>query len=161
MPIPPIRGLQSPTRALSALVFLFAAVSPLALAAYISQKPVHLQCDALTTPMGLDTPQPQLSWQLQDERFAAKQTAYQLEVAATSALLLTGKPDIWDSGRIASDKSVDVAYAGPALKPEQRYYWRVKVWDKDGKAYPASDVTWWETGLMDPSAWRGKWIGYE
>ncbi len=161
MPIPPIRGLQSPTRALSALVFLFAAVSPLALAAYISQKPVHLQCDALTTPMGLDTPQPQLSWQLQDERFAAKQTAYQLEVAATSALLLTGKPDIWDSGRITSDKSVDVPYTGPALKPEQRYYWRVKVWDKDGKAYPASDVTWWETGLMDPSAWRGKWIGYE
>jgi len=161
MPIPRIRGLQSPARALSAFVHLLAALSPVALAAYTSQKPVHLQCDALTTPIGLDTPQPQLSWQLQDDRFAARQTAYQLQVATASALLSSGKPDIWDSGRVASDKSVGVAYAGPALKPEQRYYWRVKVWDKDGNAYPASDVTWWETGLMDPSAWRGKWIGFE
>ncbi len=154
------RGLQSPARALSAFVFLF-VISSLAGAAYIPQKPVHLQCDALSTPIGLDTPQPQLSWQLQDDRFAAKQTAYQLEVATAPARLLSGKPDIWDSGRVASGKSVGVTYAGPALKPEQRYYWRVKVWDKDGNAYPVSDVTWWETGLMDPSAWRGKWIGFE
>ncbi len=109
----------------------------------------------------MDTPQPQLSWQLQDDRFAARQTAYQLQVATKSELLLGGKADVWDSGRVSSDKSVGVAYAGPALKPEQRYYWRVKVWDKDGNPYPASDVTWWETGLMQPAEWRGQWISFE
>ena len=131
-----------------------------ALAATTAQKPINLKCDSLTTPIGLDTPQPQLSWQLQDDRSGAKQTAYQLQVATQSALLAAGKSDIWDSGRIASDQSVGVVYRGPALKPEQRYYWRVKVWDKDGEPYPASDVTWWETGLMG-GQWRGKWIGFE
>ncbi|MBV8115281.1 MAG: family 78 glycoside hydrolase catalytic domain, partial [Silvibacterium sp.] len=125
------------------------------------EKPINLKCDALTTPIGLDTPQPQLSWQLQDDRFGAKQTAYQIEVATTSDLLLTDKADVWDSGRVTSDKSIGVAYAGPSLKAEQRYFWRVKVWDKDGNPYPASDVTWWETGLMQPAEWRARWIGFE
>jgi alpha-L-rhamnosidase len=130
-------------------------------AAAAAQKPVNLKCDALTTPIGLDTPQPQLSWQLQDDRFGAKQTAYQVQVATKSDLLLIGNADVWDSGHVSSDKSVGVAYAGPALKPEQRYYWRVKVWDKDGNPYSTSDVTWWETGLMQPAEWRGRWIGFE
>ncbi len=148
-------------RGISACALVCTALSTLANAASVSQKPVNLKCDALTTPMGLDTTQPQLSWQLQDERFAAKQTAYELQVATQSGLLIAGKPDVWDSGRVASDKSVGVIYMGPALKPEQRYYWRVKAWDKDGNAYPASDVTWWETGLMNAAEWRGKWIGFE
>jgi alpha-L-rhamnosidase len=42
-----------------------------------------------------------------------------------------------------------------------RYYWRVEAWGKDGKAYPSSDPSWFETGLMDPSNWHGKWIGHE
>ena len=41
-----------------------------------------------------------------------------------------------------------------------RYYWRVEVWDKDGKPYPASDVSWWETGLLK-EPWKAQWIGYE
>ncbi len=131
---------------LSACALIFAAVSSPSNAAAVSRKPGNLKCDALSTPMGLDTPQPQLSWQLQDDRDAAKQTAYELQVATQSALLAAGKPDVWDSGRVASDKSVGVAYAGPELKPEQRYYWRVKVWDKDGISYPVSDVTWWRPG---------------
>jgi len=125
------------------------------------QKPADLKCDDLATPIGLDTPQPQLSWQLRDGRFGARQTAYEIEVATKPDLLTSDKADVWDSGRVASDKSVGVEYAGPSLKPEQRYYWRVKIWDKDGKAYPASNVTWWETGLMQAGEWRGKWIGFE
>src|SRR5579862_9330327 len=143
-----------------AATIMILAAPAVALAATV-QKPINLQCDALTTPIGLDTPQPQLSWQLQDDRFGAKQTAYRLQVATTSESLLNGKPDVWDSGRVASDQSVGVTYSGPALKPEQRYYWRVAAWDKNGNPYPASDVTWWETGLMQPGEWHAQWIGYE
>jgi alpha-L-rhamnosidase len=152
---------SKPALVLFACALIFGAVSSLANAAVVSRKPGNLKCDALSTPMGLDTPQPQLSWQLEDDRDAAKQTAYELQVATQPALLVAGRPDVWDSGRVASDKSVGVAYAGPELKPEQRYYWRVKVWDKDGIAYPTSDVTWWETGLLKAAEWRGKWIGFE
>jgi alpha-L-rhamnosidase len=52
-----------------------------------------------------------------------------------------------------------VAYGGPALSPETRYYWKVQVWDKDGRPYEDSASSWWETGLQ--GKWQAKWIGYE
>ena len=121
-------------------------------------KPAHLACDALEHPMGVDSGQPLLSWKLQDDRFAAKQTAYRIAVASKATLL--NKPDVWDSGRVESARSFAVAYGGPSLKPETRYYWQVEIWDKDGKPYPMSDATWWETGLLKES-WKAQWIGYE
>ena len=123
-------------------------------------KPTGLRCESLTNPLGVDAPKPILSWRLHDGRSGAKQTAYELTVFSKSPTAVS-KADVWDSGRIQSDKSVDVPYAGPALSPEKRYYWRVQVWDKDGKAYPASDVNWWETGLFSQSNWDAQWIGYE
>jgi alpha-L-rhamnosidase len=111
--------------------------------------------------MGIDTPKPVLSWQLQDARYGAKQTAYEIEVFNRAPAAGDAKADVWDSGKVMSDVSAGVAYGGPELMPEHRYFWRVKVWDKDGKPYPASSVTWWETGLLEQSNWRAKWIGYE
>ncbi|PYU79656.1 MAG: rhamnosidase, partial [Acidobacteria bacterium] len=122
---------------------------------------MQLKCDALVNPLGIDSKEPMLSWQLRDDRFEARQTAYEIQVASNPALLGAGKPDVWDSGRVESDQSAGVSYAGPALIAEKRYFWRVKVWDKDGKPYPASDASWWETGLLDAREWRGKWIGRE
>lgn len=126
-----------------------------------SGKPEKLECESLTTPLGVDTKQPEFSWQLRDTRSGAKQTAYQIEVASTAELVAAGKADVWDSGKVQSDKSIGVAYAGRELKPSTRYFWRVKAWDQGGNAYPASDATWWETGLMDQAAWKASWIGYE
>lgn len=120
-----------------------------------------LECDSLVKPLGDDTKTPLLSWKLDDRRIGAKQTAYRIFVASTLKLVAGDHPDIWDSGRVVSDRTVDVAYGGPQLKPEKRYYWRVQSWDMQGKAYPASDASWWETGLLDQSNWTGKWIGYE
>jgi alpha-L-rhamnosidase len=123
-------------------------------------KPTHLTCDSLVQPLGIDSGQPLFSWQLADAGFAARQTAYRIEVASKPAMLTGGKPDVWDSGRISSDKSFGVVYGGPELAASTRYYWRVEVWDKDGKPYPASDASWWETGLLKES-WKAQWIGYE
>ncbi len=124
-------------------------------------KPTALECDSLVTPLGDDTKTPLLSWKLQDGRTGAKQTAYRILVASTPKLLAGDHPDIWDSGRVESDHTVDVAYGGPQLLPETRYYWRVQAWDMNGKAYPASTESWWETGLLDQANWVAKWIGYE
>ena len=49
----------------------------------------------------------------------------------------------------------------PAVAASTRYFWRVKVWDTAGKAYPESEMRWWETGLLTQDAWRAGWIGYE
>jgi alpha-L-rhamnosidase len=122
--------------------------------------PTHLRCESLDTPLGIDTPQPHFSWQLDDARRGARQTAYRIEVFSQPATAGGTKADVWDSGRIASEQSVAVPYQGPALEAERRYYWRVTVWDKDGVAYPQSAITWWETGLMT-NGWTAKWIGFE
>jgi alpha-L-rhamnosidase len=131
-----------------------------AAAALSSGKPAHLTCDSLDNPLGIDSSQPMLSWELQDSGFGARQTAYRIEVATKPALLAGGKPNVWDSGRVSSDKSFGLEYGGPELAASKRYYWRVQVWDKDGKPYPASDVSWWETGLLK-EGWKGQWIGFE
>ena len=122
--------------------------------------PIALQVDNLVSPLGLDDGAPRFAWQLDDARPAARQTAYEIEVA-TRKELLGGKPDVWDSGKIASGQSVGVAYAGAPLAPTTRYFWRVLVWDKDGKRYSPSAAAWWETGLMGKAAWKAKWIGYQ
>jgi alpha-L-rhamnosidase len=125
----------------------------------VPAKPAELECESLVRPMGVDTERPNLSWKLHDPRVGAKQTAYRILVATRLLLLDSGKADVWESGRVNSDRSVGVAYGGPALQPETRYYWKVEVWDKDGKPYEDSETSWWETGLHDD--WKATWIGYE
>ena len=126
-----------------------------------ANKPVMLECESLITPLGMDAKRPILSWKLQDTSPGARQTAYEIQVASNSTLLATGKADIWDSNRVASDDSIGAVYGGPALTPSKRYFWRVLVWGRDGKAYAPSDASWWETGLLQQENWKAKWIGYE
>ena len=123
--------------------------------------PAELRVNSLSAPLGIDDPAPRLSWQLRDPADGAKQTAYQIEVATSAALLVQGKANVWDSGRIASGASAGIRYEGPALKPSTRYYWRVKAWNTAGKPYAASETASWETGLMGQANWTAQWIGYE
>jgi alpha-L-rhamnosidase len=129
-------------------------------AAAQASSPAALHVDEMTTPLGIDDVQPRFSWQLRDSRQGARQTAYQLLVASQPELLAVGKADVWDSGRVASNQSVGVPYAGSALVPSTRYYWKVLVWDQEGKPAPESPVSWWESGLLK-QPWRAQWIGYE
>jgi len=123
--------------------------------------PVHLQVDNLEKPLGIDDATPRFSWQLHDSARGAKQAAYRVTVATRPELLEGGRADVWDSGKVDSGQSLNVKYAGPAVKASGRYFWRVEVWGRDGKAYPASGVEWWETALLDQNAWRSEWIGWE
>src|ERR1700730_9878811 len=126
-----------------------------------STKPVQLKCESLTTPLGMDAKRPVLSWKLQDASAGARQTAYEIQVATSGTSLEASKPDVWDSGRVESDDAIGANYGGPALAPSKRYFWRVMVWGRGGKPYPASAVSWWETGLLGREDWEAKWIGYE
>jgi alpha-L-rhamnosidase len=126
-----------------------------------SNRPVMLECESLITPLGMDAKKPVLSWKLQDTSAGAQQTAYEIQVASSMALLATGKPDIWDNKRVESGDSIGASYGGPPLTASKRYFWRVLVWGRDGKPYPPSDISWWETGLLQQENWTAKWIGYE
>jgi len=88
-----------------------------------------------------------------------RQLGYQTLVSGSEEGLRAGWGDLWDSGRVDSDQSAQVVYAGARLESGQRAWWAVRAWDGDGRAYTYSEPAWWETGLLRPNDWQGGWIG--
>lgn len=74
---------------------------------------------------------PAFSWIVNDSRNNIKQTAYQILVGANRAKLEKNEADLWDSGKIDSDASVAVYYAGKDLPLDTVVYWKVKTWNND------------------------------
>jgi alpha-L-rhamnosidase len=56
---------------------------------------------------------------------------------------------------------LNVRYAGPALKPSTRYFWRVKVWDAAGKPYAESEISLVGDRPAEAGELARQWIGYE
>jgi alpha-L-rhamnosidase len=121
--------------------------------------PVNLRCEFLVDPRGIDEPRPRWSWERRADRRGERQTAYQILVASGSDDLAGGAADLWDSGRVESDRSAHVEYEGRALTSGQRCWWAVRVWDRDGQPSSWSEPARWEMGLLVPADWHGDWIG--
>lgn len=113
-----------------------------------------LQVEYLTNPIGLDITVPRFSWQLESAERGVKQIAYQITVATDAACSNT----VWTSGKVASDKSLNICYAGPALAPSTRYYWKVTVWNNKTGEEASTEKAFFETGLLS-DGWSGaQWI---
>jgi len=118
-----------------------------------------LRCEYRNNPQGIDEVLPRLSWLLDTDQRGAKQMAYQILVASTADLLKKNTGDLWDSGKVASDASTQVAYAGKPLASRQTCFWKVRVYDQNGKASDWSDPASWTMGLLQPGDWQCRWIG--
>ncbi|MHB1355525.1 MAG: family 78 glycoside hydrolase catalytic domain [Anaerolineae bacterium] len=114
-----------------------------------------LSCEYQTNPLGLDVLTPHLSWKIVSTARNVRQRAYQIQVARGAAEF---GDCAWDSGVVTGEESIHVPYAGPALTPRTRYYYRVQIWDETGHASGWSDPSWFETGLMDSANWQAQWI---
>ena len=119
--------------------------------------PVHLRTEQMTNPLGIDVAKPVFQWQSDSITPNWMQSAYEVTVATDAASLLNPKTAVWDSGRVAGSDSINIAYGGPALQSQQRYFWRVKTWDGEGKS-TVSAPAWFETGMLTPSGWKAQWI---
>jgi alpha-L-rhamnosidase len=117
-----------------------------------------LRCEYRTNPLGIDVRTPRFSWRMETDRHGAKQTAYHILAASREDLLDEGQADLWDSGRVDRDQSVQIPYGGPASNSRQRVYWNVTVWDETG-ASSTSDSAWFELGLLNSDDWTAQWIG--
>jgi len=121
----------------------------------------QLRCEYLKDPKGIDITKPRLSWVLISTRRGQRQTAYRILVASSRELLAKNKADLWDSGKISTDRSIHIEYEGLPLKSRQDCYWKVRVWDKDGKPSKWSQSATWSMGLLKASDWGGaRWISY-
>ena len=123
--------------------------------------PVHLRCEYRVDPLGIDAAQPRLSWIVTSQERGQKQTAYEVQVASSEAGIKVGQPDLWDSGQVQSAETTAIVYAGKPLASNQRCYWNVRVWDKDGKPSDWSAPATFSVGLLNPSDWKAEWIGYD
>ena len=125
---------------------------------------VEPRCEYLKNPQGVDAKLPRLSWRLESTRPEARsqrQTAYQLIVASSEAALAENKGDLWDSGKVTSDETLHVAYAGKKLISGQACWWKVRAWDGSGNDCGWSDPAYWSMGLLQAEDWKAKWIGLD
>lgn len=121
-----------------------------------------LRCEYLDSPLGIDVRQPRLSWKMQVPTAVRgkKQTAYEILVASSSELLRRDKGDLWNSGCVVSDESVNIVYKGKSLESNQKCFWKVRICDEQGNWSAWSSPGFWRMGLF-PDNWSGRWIGCE
>ena len=125
-------------------------------------RPQQLRSEYRANPQGIDVTDPRLSWVLAAADAKARglrQTAYRVIVASTERALAAGTGDLWDTGKVASDQSAQVVYAGKPLTSGAAAFWKVQVWDQAGQPSAWSAPAQWSMGLLHPEDWQAKWIG--
>jgi len=135
------------------------AAAPTATATSLT--PTRLRCEYLVDPLGIDSTKPRLDWFLAANDPLArglKQTAYQVLVASSPEILARNQGDLWDSGKVPSDQTTFIEYAGSSLQSRESCWWRVRVWDGNGTPTAWSETARWEMGLLKPDDWTAKWI---
>ena len=140
----------------SKLIFPILLIAVVSVTAAQPLAPTALRVEYLENPIGIDVTAPRLAWVLEHTDRGQAQSAYQVLVSTTPAAE-TG--DQWDSGKVPSTESIQVAYAGKPLASGKTYYWKVRYWDQGQQASPYSRAARFEMGLLDRAEWKGKWIG--
>ena len=115
----------------------------------------QLRCEYLVDPLGVDVAKPRLSWVLESDIRGQKQTAYRILVASSRAALADERGDVWDSGKVQSAQTAQVAYAGKPLASRMSCWWKVQAWDQDDKPCEWSQPAHWSMGLLRPEEWYG------
>ena len=145
-------------------IFLFTALCALTSACQWSGGKfgaMALQCEYQTDPVGIGVAAPRLGWTVFDSEHTRgqRQTAYSILVASSLAMLTEAKADVWNSGKVNSSQSVLVPFGGKPLRSSSAYFWKVRVYDKDGKPSGWSPPARFVTGLLDPLEWsEAAWI---
>jgi alpha-L-rhamnosidase len=130
----------------------------------------HLKCNFKENPLGVETANPSLSWQLKSDKRSQFQVAYRILVSNTDGTsrdsreegIQRNEGNIWDSGKQLSGQSIQIEYKGKKLEAAKRYYWKVMVWDAQGKPSAWSATAFWQMGLLQESDWKGaSWIALE
>ncbi len=117
-----------------------------------------LRCEYATDPMGIDVAAPRLSWKLRSDIGGARQSAYRILVSSSRDTLAQDRGDLWDTGRVSSDETALIPYAGTPLASTRQVAWKVRVWDGEGRASGWSPPATWTMGRLQPTEWAARWI---
>ncbi|MBS7564888.1 family 78 glycoside hydrolase catalytic domain [Mucilaginibacter sp. Bleaf8] len=121
-----------------------------------------LKCEYKNNPLGIESAVPHLSWISESTGRNVKQTAYHILVADDAALLNKNAGNVWDSKKVSSVASIQIAYHGKPLQSNKTYYWKLKVWDNQNHVTAWSTPAKWQMGLLTPADWKNaRWIAYD
>lgn len=111
----------------------------------------NLRVNNLDVPLGIDQT-PQFSWIVTTQKRCNCQKAYEIEVVDEQGT------EMWNSGKVLSANSYQIAYSGKEIKPKSLYRWRVRIWDIDDK--PSAWSAWhtFEMAMLTASDWKAQWI---
>jgi alpha-L-rhamnosidase len=124
-------------------------------------KLTNLRCEYFVTPLGVDKPQPKLSWEMESTGANFIQSAYRIIVASDKSNIDSHIGDMWDSRKVGSNVQHAVLYKGCKLASKSRYWWKVKVWDHHGNESPWSEETYFETGMIHSEDWQCRYFNCE
>lgn len=141
-----------------AVFLVLLTILPFQLLAASPDAPYNLRSFDKYNPVGTDG-NPYFGWYVNDPDQNEIQSAFQVLVASTRTNLDLNNGDIWNSGKVRSRNQNYVYSEGKPLLSATRYYWKVRMWDKDGNVSHYSDPATFETGLLANIDWAGaKWI---
>ena len=152
--------LISPALSSLRVAFLLAA-SMTAPCVFAESQPVALRCENLDDPLGLSEARPRLSWEMQSNERAQRQTAWRILVASSRDALDQDTGNLWDSSQVAGDDTFGIEYQGSPLHSNEHCYWKIELWDRDGNTSGWSKPASWSMGLLNPDEWKAQWIGYD
>ncbi|MEZ5072659.1 MAG: family 78 glycoside hydrolase catalytic domain [Bacteroidales bacterium] len=121
--------------------------------------PGSLRCEYLENPPVVDVPRPRLSWvnQASPGDRMQEQTAWEIRVASSPDRMEDA--DVWASGKVSGEDCLRVPYGGRSLSTGESCFWQVRVWDRDDRVSPWSEVARWRMGILGEDEWTARWIG--
>ena len=122
-------------------------------------KPSRLRCEYLSNPICISERHPQFSWIVSSDDNEVWQSNYELLISDNLSSLRKGEGNMWNTGIVNSDESIQITYEGKPLKPFTRYYWKVRLRNQVGKWSDWSEIAWFETTMLDEADWKADWIG--
>ena len=122
-------------------------------------KPFNLLCEYRVNPLGIDEPQPRLTWLVASDGRGQKQTGYRVLVSESEDQLKRGIGVLWDSGKVESNQTVNVVYNGRKLVSGQQCCWKVCVWGKEGNPEWSKPAC-WTMGILEAKDWQADYISY-
>jgi len=139
-------------------IFLLVLFSTMSFVSFSKTQVTKLVTEYHINPIGIDVEIPRLSWQIISDDENVMQTSYEIRVANLKSDLNKKSKQIWNSGKVASNNSVNIKYEGTDLKSMQRVYWQVRIWDSNNKASDWSTAAFWEMGILELESWTASWI---
>ncbi len=140
---------------IAVILFLFSSVC---VSAQITIQ--NLRCERLKNPMGIGIANPLLSWEIQSPQRNTMQTAYEVIVASTKEKIDRNEGDLWESGKINSDQSINISYSGKTLTSRNTCFWKVKTYTNKGVSQFSAAAS-FSIGLLKTTDWTAQWIGYD